>query len=89
MQNSALLHSSKHIMSFVIPVKNVLRILQDNLSNGCLLIVCTAVSNTSVKADGTRSDEEQGHQDETDDMDELHKMVTSDLKLYDIFAGQS
>ena len=30
------------------------------------------------------SDEEQGRQDKTDYMDELHKMVTSDLNLYDI-----
>jgi hypothetical protein len=53
--------------------------LQDNLSSNCLLIICTSVSSSSLK-----TDEEQGEQNETDDMDELHKMVTTDLKLYDI-----
>jgi hypothetical protein len=57
-------------------IKNLLRNLQDNLSSNCLLIICTSVSSSSLK-----TDEEQGEQNETDDMDELHKMVTTDLKF--------
>ena len=59
----------------------MLRNLQGKLNADCLLVLCTAVSNSSNTA---ADDIEHMQQDETDDMDELHNMAINDLKLYEI-----